>query len=203
MPSLISICLQTLSRVACETLTTTNRIVIAGEVRGPDSIKENVEQVARAAVKDIGYAQDGFHWQNASVEVHLHHQSVDIAQGVDAFGNKDEGAGDQGIMFGYACTETPTPCLLQFFIRIKYCTSRMPDTLTRNPVSARTRKASNLCYEDGRPTKATSVVVSTQHTEELDQDQIREIVRPHVEDALRMAGCALTKNFMLTRPVVL
>ena len=176
-----------LSRVACETLTTTNRIVIAGEVRGPDSIKkENVEQVARAAVKDIGYAQDGFHWQNASVEVHLHHQSVDIAQGVDAFGNKDEGAGDQGIMFGYACTETPNLMPAPIFYSHQILQS-LANARHANPESGLgpdSKSQVTLCYEDGRPTKATSVVVSTQHTEELDQDQIREIVRPHVEDAL-------------------
>ena len=115
-----------LSRVACETLTTTNRIVIAGLRLGADPIKkENVEQVARAAVKDIGYAQDGFHWQNASVEVHLHHQSVDIAQGVDAFGNKDEGAGDQVLcLVTLAPEHFPHACFLNFLFASNIAISR-------------------------------------------------------------------------------
>ena len=110
-----------LSRVACETLTTTNRIVLAGEVRGPESItKEMIEGVARDAVKDIGYEQEGFHWKNAEVEVHLHQQSVDIAQGVDAAGNKDEGAGDQGIMFGLPALKRRRSCRRRCIIRTKF-----------------------------------------------------------------------------------
>ncbi|MAI49319.1 MAG: methionine adenosyltransferase [Rhodospirillaceae bacterium] len=176
-----------LSRVACETLTTTNRMVLAGEVRGPDSItKEMIEDVARDAVRDIGYEQDGFHWKNAEVEVHLHQQSVDIAQGVDAAGNKDEGAGDQGIMFGYACTETPTlmpaPLYYSHEILRSLATARHADAdLGLGPDS---KSQVTLQYEQGRPVGATSVVVSTQHSKELDQDQIREIVRPHVEGIL-------------------
>ena len=174
-----------MSRVACETLTTTNRIVIAGEVRGPDSDKRK-EEVARAAVKDIGYAQDGFHWQNASVEVHLHHQSEDIAQGVDALGNKDEGAGDQGIMFGYACTETPSfmPAPIFYSHRNLQFLANARHADPESGLGPDLKSQVTLHYENGKPTKATSVVVSTQHIEELDQDQIREIVRPHVEDAL-------------------
>ena len=176
-----------MSRVACETLTTTNRIVLAGEVRGPESItKDMIEGVARDAVKDIGYEQDGFHWKNAEVEVHLHQQSVDIAQGVDSAGNKDEGAGDQGIMFGYACTETPTlmpaPLYYSHEILRSLATTRHADA--NSGLGPDSKSQVTLQYENGKPVGATSVVVSTQHAEELDQDQIREIVRPHVEGIL-------------------
>ena len=176
-----------MSRVACETLTTTNRIVLAGEVRGPEAItKDMIEGVARDAVKDIGYEQDGFHWKNAEVEVHLHQQSVDIAQGVDSAGNKDEGAGDQGIMFGYACTETPTlmpaPLYYSHEILRSLATTRHADA--NSGLGPDSKSQVTLQYENGKPVGATSVVVSTQHAEELDQDQIREIVRPHVEGIL-------------------
>ncbi len=176
-----------LSRVACETLTTTNRIVLAGEVRGPESItKEMIEGVARDAVKDIGYEQEGFHWKNAEVEVHLHQQSVDIAQGVDAAGNKDEGAGDQGIMFGYACTETPTlmPAPLYYSHEILRSLAKARHADADSGLGPDSKSQVTLQYENGKPVGATSVVVSTQHADGLDQDQIREIVRPHVESLL-------------------
>jgi S-adenosylmethionine synthetase len=175
------------SRVACETLTTTNRIVLAGEVRGPESItKEMIEGVARDAVKDIGYEQDGFHWKNAEVEVHLHQQSVDIAQGVDSAGNKDEGAGDQGIMFGYACTETPTlmPAPLYYSHQILSSLAAARHADANSGLGPDSKSQVTLQYENGKPVGATSIVVSTQHAEEMDQDQIREIVRPHVEGIL-------------------
>ncbi|RZO37568.1 MAG: methionine adenosyltransferase [Rhodospirillaceae bacterium] len=175
------------SRVACETLTTTNRIVIAGEVRGPDSITmDKIEGVARDAVRDIGYEQDGFHWKNAEVEVHLHQQSVDIAQGVDAVGNKDEGAGDQGIMFGYACTETPVlmPAPIFYSHEILRSLAKARHAGVNSGLGPDSKSQVTLQYEGGKPVKATSVVVSTQHAEDLDQDQVREIVRLHVEKTL-------------------
>jgi S-adenosylmethionine synthetase len=176
-----------LSRVACETLTTTNRIVLAGEVRGPESItKDMIEAVARDAVKDIGYEQDGFHWKNAEVEIHLHQQSADIAQGVDAAGNKDEGAGDQGIMFGYACTETPTlmPAPIYYSHEILRSLAKARHADANSGLGPDSKSQVTLQYENGKPVRATSVVVSTQHTEDMDQDRIREIVRPHVESIL-------------------
>ena len=176
-----------LSRVACETLTTTNRIVLAGEVRGPATVtSEKIEKAARDAVKDIGYEQDGFHWKNAAVEIYLHQQSVDIAQGVDASGNKDEGAGDQGIMFGFACTETdvlmPAPIYYSHEILRSLAKARHGDV--NSGLGPDSKSQVTLQYENGKPVRATSVVVSTQHDEGLDQDRVREIVRPHVEGVL-------------------
>ena len=175
------------SRVACETLTTTNRIVVAGEVRGSESItKERIEEVVRDAVKDIGYEQDGFHWKNAEVEVHLHQQSSDIAQGVDASGNKDEGAGDQGIMFGYACTETSSlmPAPIHYSHEILRSLANARHANENSGLGPDSKSQVTLQYKNGMPVGATSVVVSTQHAEDLDQDQVREIVRPHVEKIL-------------------
>jgi len=182
------------ARVACETLCTTNRIVLAGEVRGPEPLvsglgsvdKTLMEDIARQCVKDIGYEQGGFHWQHADVDVHLHAQSADIAMGVDSGENKDEGAGDQGIMFGYACNETeslmPAPIHLSHAILKSLADVRhsgkesglLPDS----------KSQVTLRYVDGKPVGATSVVVSTQHTEDLSQDDVREIVRPYVEAEL-------------------
>lgn len=175
------------ARVACETLTTTNRIVLAGEVRGPASItKDLIEETARQAVKDIGYEQDGFHWKNAAVDIFLHEQSVDIAQGVDAAGNKDEGAGDQGIMFGYAVNETdvlmPAPIYYSHNILRSLAEARHSDP---NSIFGPDSKSQvTLAYENGKPVRATSVVVSTQHQEGVESDVIREAVRAHVEKSL-------------------
>jgi len=175
------------ARVAVETLVTTNRIVLAGEVRGPESIThDQLEEVARAAVKDIGYEQDGFHWKNSEVSVYVHAQSVDIAQGVDAAGNKDEGAGDQGIMFGYACRETkslmPAPIYLSHKILERLAEVRHSGAETG--LGPDSKSQVTLKYENGEPVGATSVVVSTQHAADIDQHQVREIVRPYVEEVL-------------------
>ncbi|MCY3828396.1 MAG: methionine adenosyltransferase [Rhodospirillaceae bacterium] len=182
------------ARVACETLTTTNRIVIAGECRGPAPLVDgdgavnegHVAEIARAAVRDIGYEQEGFHWQKADVAVHLHGQSGDIAQGVDAAGNKDEGAGDQGLMFGYACTETealmPAPIQFSHQILLSLAEARHSGALPLLGPDAKSQVT--LRYENGRPVGAASVVVSAQHSEKIDADAVREIVRPHVVNVL-------------------
>ena len=176
-------------RVACETLATTNRIVIAGEVRGPDSVLKMVEDAARAAVKDIGYEQDGFHWRNAKVEILLHPQSVDIAQGVDAAGNQDEGAGDQGIMFGYACNETPTlmPAPLYYAQKIlqDLAIARRSGTGPAAKLGPDSKSQVTVRYENGKPVEATQIVVSHQHTDEsLSSEDVSRLVRPYVEKAL-------------------
>ena len=176
-----------MSRVAAETLTTTNRIVIAGEVRGPDSIThEKIIELARGAVRSIGYEQEGFHWKNAIVECHLHKQSVDIAQGVDSAGDKDEGAGDQGIMFGYACTETEAlmPAPIYYSHRILQDLAAVRHDGTEPGLGPDAKSQVTLSYVNGKPVGATSVVVSTQHAEGLSQEDVREIVRPYVVKAL-------------------
>ena len=175
------------ARVAVETLSTTNRIVLAGEVRGPAEVTpELIEQVARHAVKDIGYEQDGFHWKNLQLCNHIHEQSADIAQGVDAAGNKDEGAGDQGIMFGYACDETehfmPAPIYLAHGILRSLAEARHSGAEPGLGPDAKSQVT--LEYVKGKPCRATSIVVSTQHADGLEQDEVREIVRPHVVNVL-------------------
>ena len=176
------------ARVAVETLTTTNLIVMAGEVR-PEGLvtAEEMEEIARAAVKDIGYEQDGFHWQKAEVQCRVHAQSAHIAQGVDADGgNKDEGAGDQGIMFGYACRETeelmPAPIAYSHKILADMAAARKSGAVAGFGPDSKSQIT--LAYENGKPVRATSVVVSTQHAEGLSQDDVRDMVRPFVENVL-------------------
>ena len=174
------------SRVACETLTTTNKVVLAGETRGPEIKKDNLIEKVRNCIKDIGYEQKGFHWKNCNIDIHLHSQSSDIAMGVDSKGNKDEGAGDQGIMFGYACNETevlmPAPIYYSHKILELMATDRkkgIADKLEPDSKSQITMK-----YENGKPTKVTSVVISTQHSPKVDQSQVKEIVRPYLEKSI-------------------
>ncbi|TAK48903.1 MAG: methionine adenosyltransferase [Xanthobacteraceae bacterium] len=175
-------------RVACETLATTNRVVIAGETRGPREITPDVViERARAAIKDIGYEQEGFHWKTANVEVLLHAQSADIAQGVDSLGNKDEGAGDQGIMFGYACRETPElmPAPLYYAHRILKLMAEARHSGKEKTLGPDAKSQVTVRYENGKPVEATQIVVSTQHTDEKQtSDDIRVIVEPYVRQAL-------------------
>jgi len=175
------------SRVACETLATTNQVVLAGEVRGPASVTKGLlEEVARHAIRDIGYEQDGFHWQHAKVDILIHQQSADIARGVDAIGNKDEGAGDQGIMFGYACRETPElmPAPLYYAHNILRSLAEARHSGAEPGLGPDAKSQVTLQYVDGKPVRAASVVVSTQHHADLEQSQVREIVRPHVLNVL-------------------
>ncbi|MCH8809089.1 MAG: methionine adenosyltransferase, partial [Proteobacteria bacterium] len=175
------------SRVAVEALSTTNRVVLAGEVRGPAEVNaEMIEQVARHAIKEIGYEQDGFHWERLTLDNHIHPQSPDIAQGVDAKGNKDEGAGDQGIMFGYACLETEEymPAPIHFAHNILKSLAEARHSGAEPGLGPDAKSQVTLEYDGGEPQRATSIVVSTQHGAELDQDAVREIVRPHVVNVL-------------------
>ena len=175
-------------RAACETLCTTNRVVIAGETRGPKHIgAAEVEEVARKAIKDIGYEQDGFHWKNAQVEVLLHAQSAHIAQGVDASGNKDEGAGDQGIMFGYACNETPDlmPAPLHYSHKILKLLADARHAGKEPTLQPDAKSQVTLRYENGKPVEATQIVLSTQHSHESQtSEDIRKLVEPYIRQAL-------------------
>ncbi|MGE4217998.1 MAG: methionine adenosyltransferase [Alphaproteobacteria bacterium] len=175
------------ARVAVETLVTTNRTILAGEVRGPESITpERLEAIARETVKQIGYEQSGFHWRDMEVQIYVHSQSSDIAQGVDALGNKDEGAGDQGLMFGYACSETdvlmPAPIYYSHQILRSLAQARHAGEIPG--IGPDSKSQLTVLYDNGKPVRCTSVVVSTQHDESLSQDEVRELVRPHVENVL-------------------
>ena len=175
------------SRVAVETMCTTNFIVLAGEVRGPDTMThERFKDIARHAVREIGYEQRGFHWRDAEIISHIHSQSADIAVGVDAAGNKDEGAGDQGIMFGYACRETPVlmPAPIYYAHAILRSLAEARHSGAEPGLGPDAKSQVTLRYVDGRPVGSTAIVVSTQHSERLSVDDVREIVRPHVANVL-------------------
>ncbi len=176
-------------RVACETLATTNYVAIAGETRGPASVtKEKIDAAARRAIKDIGYEQSGFHWENAKIVILLHSQSADIAQGVDAAGeNKEEGAGDQGIMFGYACDETPElmPAPLYYSHKILKLLAEARHSGKEKHLGPDAKSQVSVIYKNGKPVGASQIVVSHQHTEEsLSSRDVLKIVKPYVKKAL-------------------
>ena len=170
------------ARVACETMVTTNRIILAGEVRGPEGVVEGLEEKVRAAIRDIGYEQEGFHWRTADYACHLHAQSADIAMGVDAAGNKDEGAGDQGIMFGYATNETPElmPATLQFSHNILKRLAEVRHSGEQSGLEPDAKSQVTLIYENGKPVRATSIVLSTQHKDGLTPADVHQIVEPYI-----------------------
>lgn len=175
-------------RVACETLATTNRIVIAGETRGPKSVThDKIEAAARKAIKAIGYEQQGFHWDNAKIEILLHAQSADIAVGVDSTSEKDEGAGDQGIMFGYACDETPDlmPAPLYYAQRILQLLAEARHSGEASKLGPDSKSQVTVKYKNGKPVGATQIVVSHQHTDEdMTSEDVRKLVAPYVKKAL-------------------
>ena len=186
------------ARVACETLATTNQVVIAGEVRGSGKIdKKFREEVVRRCIREIGYEQDGFHWKKVKVDDYIHAQSADIARGVDAAGNKDEGAGDQGIMFGYACRETPVlmPAPIYYAHHILKSLAEARHSGAEPMLEPDAKSQVTLLYQNGKPVRATCVVVSTQHKKGVDQDQVRAIVRPHVENVLPKGWMCDDENF--------
>ena len=175
-------------RAACETMATTNRVIIAGETRGPKSVGEKeIEAVCRAAIKDIGYEQEGFHWQKARVEILLHAQSPHIAQGVDASGNKDEGAGDQGIMFGYACRETPVlmPAPLHYSHKILQLLATARKSGQEPKLGPDAKSQVTLRYVNGVPVEATQIVLSSQHLDaDMTSNDVRVVVEPYIRKAL-------------------
>jgi S-adenosylmethionine synthetase len=174
------------SRVACETLATTNKVVLAGETRGPKIKKDDLIAKVRNCIKDIGYDQDGFSWKSADIETYLHEQSSDIAMGVDSKDNKDEGAGDQGIMFGYACKETdelmPAPINFSHKILRLMATDRKKGVL--KGIEPDSKSQVTMLYENEKPKKVTSVVTSTQHSSNLNQEQVRNLVVPYIKKAI-------------------
>ena len=174
------------SRVACETLTTTNKVVLAGEIRGPKIEKEELIQKVRDCIKDIGYDQEGFSWKTANIETFLHEQSSDIAMGVDSKDNKDEGAGDQGIMFGYACNETEElmPAPIHFSHKILRFMAEDRKNGTLKGIEPDSKSQVTMQYENDKPVKVTSVVISTQHSKDLNQEKVRDLIIPYIKKSI-------------------
>ena len=171
------------SRVACETLTTTNKVVLAGEIRGPEIKTDQLIQKVRDCIKDIGYDQDGFSWKDQTkIDSYLHAQSSDIAMGVDSKNDKDEGAGDQGIMFGYACNETEDlmPAPIHFSHKILRLMAEDRKKGLLKGIEPDSKSQITMQYEDDKPTKVTSVVISTQHSKDLNQRDVRELLTPYM-----------------------
>jgi S-adenosylmethionine synthetase len=188
------------ARCGVETLVTTNRVVLAGEVRGPASItSERLVEVARRAIREIGYEQENFHWQRAAIECLIHGQSTDIAQGVDASGNKDEGAGDQGMMFGHACGETPElmPAPIFYAHAILRSLSEARHAGNTPLLGPDSKSQVTLQYVDGKPVRATKIVVSVQHSARIESEEVREIVRPHVLAVLPEGWMCNEENFLV------
>jgi S-adenosylmethionine synthetase len=175
-------------RVACETLATTNRVVIAGETRGPASVThDKIEAAVRAAIKDIGYEQSGFHWKTCQIEILLHPQSIDIAQGVDTGSKEEEGAGDQGIMFGYACDETPElmPAPIYYSHRILHALSEARRSGKASQLGPDSKSQVTVQYKGGKPVGVTQIVVSHQHVDEaMTSKDVRKLIEPYVKKSL-------------------
>ena len=200
------------SRVACETLATTDHVTIAGEVRGPESVLKDVEQIARDAIRDIGYDQPGFSWKDAEIICRLHAQSADIAMGVDEGDKGEEGAGDQGIMFGYACNETEElmPAPIQFAHKILRTMAEDRKSGKQPNFGPDAKSQVTLKYRNGKPVGLDTVVVSTQHAEGLSQDDVRALVEPYITDCFKTEGWSLpsqdkiivnpTGNFVIGGP---
>ena len=174
------------SRVACETLTTTNKVVLAGETRGPSINKEDLINKVRNCIKDIGYDQKGFSWKTAEIETHLHEQSSDIAMGVDSKDNKDEGAGDQGIMFGYACKETEDlmPAPIHFSHKILRLMAEDRKKGILKGIEPDSKSQVTMLYQNNKPTKVTSVVISTQHSKDVNLAKVKELCMPYIEKSI-------------------
>jgi len=174
------------SRVACETLTTTNKVVLAGEIRGPKISKEEIIEKVRNCIKDIGYDQEGFSWKTANIETFLHEQSADIAMGVDSKDNKDEGAGDQGIMFGYACKETEDlmPAPIHFSHKILRLMAEDRKKKALKGIEPDSKSQVTMLYQDNKPIKVTSVVISTQHSKDLNQEKVKNLVLPYIKKSI-------------------